>query len=95
MQAKVLFAMPNTPRILQGPHAARTMPSEVVVGASKASLLSTMAPVQRRQRRRDEVRRYEAKRPAMETEMTPLKASMEPMLMRPSRQARTQVTATA
>jgi hypothetical protein len=31
----------------------------------------------------------------METEITPLKAVIEPMFMRPRRQAMTQVTATA
>jgi len=41
------------------------------------------------------VRRYEAKRPAMETEMTPLKAVVEPMLMSARRAAMKAVAATA
>jgi hypothetical protein len=41
------------------------------------------------------VRRYEAKRPAMDTEMTPLKAVVEPILMSARRAAMKAVAATA
>jgi hypothetical protein len=41
----------------------------------------TMPPVQRRHSRRTETNRYEPKRPAIETETTPLNAVVEPMLI--------------
>jgi hypothetical protein len=95
--ANALFAMPSAPGILQGPQVARTMPSLVVVGvvASKASLLRTMPPVQRRYSSRPAVRRYELKRPAMETDITPLKAVVEPMFTRARIEATRLVNATA
>lgn len=58
-------------------------------------MLGSMAPVQRRYRRRLEVRRYDENRPAMETEITPLNALVEPMLISARMAAMKLVNATA
>lgn len=96
-QANTLLTIPKTPGIFHGPQVARTMPSAVVEGApmSNDSLAEIIPPVQRRYSRRDDVKRYEEKRPAIATEMTPLKAVVDPMLMSARRQAMKLVVATA
>jgi hypothetical protein len=84
-QAKALFAIPRTPLILHGPQTIGVYPSsegiEEIVRDASALVLDTMPPVQRRHSKRTATNRYDPKRPAMETETTPLNAVVEPMLI--------------
>lgn len=94
MQENVLLAIPRTPGILHGPHTSFP-PSESIGLLPCMRLDATIPPVHRRYSNSEATNKYEENRPAIEMEITPLKAVAEPMLTSARTHAIRVVVATA